>query len=369
MSDVRFWRRFWRRRWVRRTAAWTVTAAVLAGGVFWVSGGYDSWRADRALDAACDGDLAAGPVRELFGGISLTSSGGTSSGGRADRWNCSVRAADDDDTDAGLVLWARGTDGLTRLEDSDGFDAPLGHNWTGSFRFDPDDEDTDEARAVLLLSCGKGSGHGRMMTADADLGRGGFDDPATRERLVAVLTETATAYTRRTGCAAPVGGRVKNVGVSTTRRDYKPFAAATGSCAGLVDGETAARWGVRTVTEIPTTPAPTENCTLGGLRGARLYSFAAYYGPTARWVRHELSFEQDDDTGRTGQDAPNARYSMTTRCPGVGGTAVFQANALLDEDDPGSTALAVDHRELRTALRRFAERSAKNHGCAAPRLD
>ncbi|MCD9903873.1 hypothetical protein LUR56_35280 [Streptomyces sp. MT29] len=65
------------------------------------------------------------------------------------------------------MLWARGTDGLTRLEDSDGFDAPLGHNWTGSFRFGPDGKDTDEARAVLLLSCGKGSGHGRMMTADA----------------------------------------------------------------------------------------------------------------------------------------------------------------------------------------------------------
>ncbi|MCD9903874.1 hypothetical protein LUR56_35285 [Streptomyces sp. MT29] len=92
MSGVRFWRR----RWVRRTVAWTVTAAVLAGGVFWVSGGYDAWRADRALDAACDGDLAAGPVRELFGGISLASSGG-----RADRWDCTVRAADDD-TDAGL---------------------------------------------------------------------------------------------------------------------------------------------------------------------------------------------------------------------------------------------------------------------------
>lgn len=56
MSDVRFRHK----RWVRRTAVWTVTAAVLAGGVFWVSGGYAAWRDDRALDSACEGDLAAG---------------------------------------------------------------------------------------------------------------------------------------------------------------------------------------------------------------------------------------------------------------------------------------------------------------------
>ncbi|WP_069751780.1 hypothetical protein [Streptomyces sp. EN16] len=357
MSDVRFWRR----RPVRRTAAWTVTAAVLAGGLFWVSGGYDSWRDDRALDSACDGDLAAGAVRELFDDISLTSSGG----GEADRWGCTVSAADDD-TDAGLVLWARSTDRLMNLEDADGFDAPLGHNWTGSFRFDPDDEDTDEARAALLLSC-KNSGHGRVMTADADLGRGGFDDPVARERLVAVLTETATRYTRRTGCAAPAGGRVKYVGVSTTRTDYKPVAAATGSCAGLLDGKTAARWGVRTVREIEASPAPVENCVLGGLRGAFLYGFTASYGPSASYARLRLRERRDDDTARANPDAPNGAYALTARCPGAGGAALFQVETLLDEDNPKFTALTVDHRELRAALQRFAERSAKTHGCEVPR--
>ncbi|WIY76696.1 hypothetical protein [Streptomyces anulatus] len=357
MSDVRFWRR----RPVRRTAAWTVTAAVLAGGLFWVSGGYDSWRDDRALDSACDGDLAAGAVRELFDDISLTSSGGGT-----DRWGCTVSAADDD-TDAGLVLWAREPDRLMIVWDADGFDAPLGHNWTGSFRFDPDDEDTDEARAVLLLSCGKNSGHGRVMTADADLGRGGFDDPVARERLVAVLTETATRYTRRTGCAAPAGGRVKYVGVSTTARDYKPVAAATGSCAGLLDGKTAARWGVRTVREIACAPAPVENCVLGGLRGAFLYGFTASYGPSASYVHaSRRDARRDDDTARE-PDAPNGAYALTARCPGAGGAALFQVETLLDEDDPKRAAPVVDHRELRATLQRFAERSAKTHGCEVPR--
>ncbi|MFH9200020.1 hypothetical protein ACH4KT_21595 [Streptomyces anulatus] len=357
MSDVRFWRR----RPVRRTAAWTVAAAVLAGGLFWVSGGYDSWRDDRALDSACDGDLAAGAVRELFDGIRLTSSGGG-----ADRWSCTVSAADDD-TDAGLVLSARESDRRTVIWDGSGYDAPLGYNWTGSFRFNPDDEDTDEAQAVLLLSCGEETGDGLMITADAELGRGGFDDPVARERLVAVLTETATAYARRIECAAPSGGRVKSVGVTTTARDHKPVAAATGSCAGVLDGKTAARWGVRTATEISGAPALLENCALGGLRGARLYGFTAYYGPAAQEVHDELRYARHDDTDDKHTDAPNARYSMTARCPGANGTAAFQVEILHDEDDPKRAALTVDHRELRAALQRFAERSAKMHGCEVPR--
>lgn len=338
-----------------------MTAAVLAGGLFWVSGGYGSWRDDRALDSACDGDLAAGAVRELFDGISLSSSSGWT-----DRRRCTVSASDDD-TDAGLVLSVRESDSRTVVWDGSGYDAPLGYNWTGSFRFDPDDEDTDEAQAVLLLSCGEETGDGLMITADADLGRGGFDDPVARERLVSVLTETATAYARRITCTTPAGGRVKSVGVTTTARDHKPIAAATGSCAGVLDGKTAARWGVRTATEISRDPAPLENCALGGLRGARLYGFTAYYGPAAQEVHDELRHARRDDTDDRDTDAPNARYSMTARCPGANGTAAFQVDTLHDEDNPKLTALTVDHTELRAALQRFAERSAKTHGCETPR--
>ncbi|MGW1292902.1 hypothetical protein [Streptomyces sp. NPDC002533] len=351
MSDVRWWRR----RRVRCTAVWTVTAAVLAGGLFWVSGGYDSWRDDRALDSACDGDLAAGAVRRLFDGISLTSSAHWT-----DRRHCTLSASDDD-TDAGLVLWTGRTERMTNLENSGGFDAPLGHGWTGSFRFNPDTENTDEAGAVLMLSCGKESGHGQLMTAEADLGRGGFDDPAARERLVAVLTETATAYARRTGCAAPSGGRVNNVGVTTTRRDYKPVAATTGSCADLLDGKTAARWGVHTAQEITAAPAPMENCVLGGRSGTSLYEFTASYGPSARYARMRL--DERRDSRRPGTSA----YALAAGCPGADGTALFQVETLLDEDDPKLAAPIVDRKGLRAALQRFAERSAKRHGCEAPR--
>ncbi|MEI5033717.1 hypothetical protein RB201_15735 [Streptomyces sp. S1A(2023)] len=257
---------------------------------------------------------------------------------------------------------------MTNLEDFDGFDAPLGHGWTGSFRFDPDSEDTDEAGAVLMLSCGKESGYGQLMTAEADLGRGGFDDPVARERLVAVLTETASAYARRTACAAPVGGRVKQVGVTTKSGDYKPVAAATGSCAGLLDGKTAARWGVRTVQEITAAPAPVENCVLGGLRGAFLYGFTAHYGPSARDARFRLDTWLDSDAAaRRGPDAPTGTYALAARCPGAGGAALFEVDTLREESDRKLAAPVVDHRGLRAALQRFAERSAKLHDCETPR--
>lgn len=135
----------------------------------------------------------------------------------------------------------------------------------------------------------------------------------------------------------------------------------------MLDGKTAARWGVRTATEISRAPALLENCALGGLRGARLYGFTAYYGPAAQEVHDERRYARRDDTDDRDTDARNARYSMTARCPGANGTAAFQVDTLHDEDDPELTALTVDHTELRAALQRFAERSAKMHGCEVPR--
>ncbi len=54
-----------------------------------MSGGYDAWRNDQALDSACDGDLAAQEV-QLLPGVELTASGEL----RQDGWQCAVTAAD-----------------------------------------------------------------------------------------------------------------------------------------------------------------------------------------------------------------------------------------------------------------------------------
>ncbi|MFI6726228.1 hypothetical protein [Streptomyces atratus] len=359
--------RYWRRRRIRLTAGWTAAAVVAAGGFIWLSGGYSSWRHDRALDSVCDGDLAAGQVRKLFPGIELKSSGDHTSGG----WRCSVSAADGHkDGPAGLTLRVRDADARFATVDASGFDAPLGHGWTGSFAFSPDDAyGQDEARASLLLDCGKEPGSGLVMTVDAKLGEGGFDNPAARERLTAVLTGTATAYAHRVECAAPLGKPVKDVGVTTTDWDYKPLTAANGTCAGLLSPATAQRWGVRTAVETAAAPAPLESCELGGLQGARRYGFTAYYGLFGQEKRDDLRYESHDKgpDGKDPVDAEDGTYTLVAECPGADGAAVYEVGTLRDDVRRDTAAPAVDHKGLRAALQRFADASARRHGCTAPR--
>lgn len=344
--------RFRRRRRVRRTAGWTAAAVAVAGGYFWLSGGYDAWRHDRALDTVCDGDLAAGQVRALFPDVELVSSGREDADGE---WSCDANTADvERDGRAHVGVGIERADGSALRPDGDGGAVPLGHGWTGSFDFGG-----DRGRAVVrhgvasvLVDCGKGSGDGLLATADARLTRGGdFRDSGARVRLVAVLTETVTAYAERTGCEARTGSPVKAVPVPVDR-PAEPVAEAAGTCAGLVDPAAARAWGVRTVAEHPRTPAPVETCRLGGPDGTPLYGFTALYGPFARYE------ERQARTDRAGTPR------LAAVCPGAGATALYTASPYPDALREG--APAVDAAGLRAALKRFADRSAAAHGCAVP---
>ncbi|MEU8760803.1 hypothetical protein [Streptomyces sp. NPDC048659] len=342
----------------RRRVAWLACGAVLlSGGFFWASGGWDAWRHDRALDSACDGTLAAGPVRALTGGAEVTADI------RRDRrdswWQCRVAGVRDEDgrIDLRVTVWP-GEERYAGIEAAR-TDAPLGHGWTGGFAFDPDRSggDPGDAFATLLLDCrdkGRGwvSAEVRARTDRLDFGR-----PEARERLVAVLTGTATAYARRTGCEAAEGGPVTGVGVSATAWDHEPFATVSGSCAGILDPATAARWGVRTAVETARGPKAAEGCLFGGVRGAPLYEFTAFYGAALKSARYWL-----DPLGNTPGDSPDGYYALWASCPA--GTAAYAVGAA---DHAGG--LALDHPGLRAALARFAAASAKEHGCAAPRTE
>ncbi|MEV3990337.1 hypothetical protein AB0J57_15660 [Streptomyces sp. NPDC049837] len=344
--------RFRRRGRVRRTAGWTAAAVAVAGGYFWLSGGYDAWRHDRALDTVCDGDLAAGQVRALFPDVELVPHGDAYAGGR---WSCLATAADTErDGRARVSVNIERADGAALRRDGDGGGMPLGHGWTGLFDFggDPDQAVVRQGVASVLVDCGKGSGDGLLATAEARLARGGdFRDSGARVRLVAVLTETVTAYAGRTGCEARTGSPVKSVAVPADRPAV-PVAEAAGTCAGLVDPATARAWGVRTVAEHPRTPAPVETCGLGGPDGTPLYGFTALYGPFARYEARQARTDTDH--------APR----LTAVCPGAGATALYTAFPHPDALREG--APAVDGAGLRAALKRFADRSAAAHGCAVP---
>ncbi|MFG3508123.1 hypothetical protein ACGF5F_21775 [Streptomyces sp. NPDC047821] len=345
------WARFRSRRRARLTASWAAAVVAAAGGCFWLSGGYDAWRHDRALDTVCDGDLAAGQVRALFPDVELLSRGGAGGGGD---WYCVASTADVERDGRGRVaVGIERADGSASRRDGEGGAVPLGHGWTGSFAFGDDDRAAVRHAAVsVLVDCGKGSGDGLLATVEARLARGGdFRDARTRVRLAAVLTETVTAYAERTGCDARTGSPVRDVPAPADRTP-RPLGGAAGTCAGLVDPATARAWGVTTVAEHPRTPAPVETCGLGGPGGTPLYDFTALYGP---YARHEQ---------RQGGAATAGAPRLTAVCPGAGGTARYSAHPSSDALREGAPPL--DRAGLQAALKRFADRSAAAHGCAVP---
>jgi hypothetical protein len=119
--------------------------------------------------------------------------------------------------------------------------------------------------------------------------------------------------------------------------------------------------------EIAAAPAPLEDCSLGGYRAAPLYEFTAYYGPFAKEQLREQRYESRDgsrDADRNG-DAADGHYRLAARCHGAQDTAAFQVRVLSDAGQ-GRKAAVLDHKGLREALRRFAERSARLHGCGTP---
>ncbi|WP_411108878.1 hypothetical protein [Streptomyces sp. c-19] len=272
-----------RRRRMRLAAVVAGGAAVVAGGLFWLSGGLQAWLDDRALDSACGGTLAAGPVRELVGGAHVTAETRT---GRS-FWHC---RADEEEEHGRIDLRVTVSDASRdrgALLDVAGTDAPLGHGWTGGFAFDPGRERRGEATASLLLARGGTRGSGMVAEVRARMDRADFGRPESRAGLTAVLTRTATACARQEGCEVTEGDPVRKVGTPVYAWDHEPFASVSGSCAGIVDPRTAARWGVRTVVETAPGPKPVEGCTLSGLWGAPLYTFTASYGPALEWSERE----------------------------------------------------------------------------------
>ena len=344
-----------RRRRIRLAAVVAGGAAVVAGGLFWLSGGLQAWLHDRALDSACEGTLAAGPVRELVGGAEVTAGTRTGRG----FWQCRVSEADDEDGRIDLrVTVSDARDRVPALEAA-GTDAPLGHGWTGGFAFDPDRERRGEASAGVLLDCGGTRDGGFVAEVRARMDRADFGRPEARAGLTAVLTRTATAYARQEGCEVTEGEPVGQVGTSVNAWDHEPFASVAGSCAGIVDPRTAARWGVRTAVETAPGPKPVEGCTLGGLRGAPLYTFTASYGPALEWSARE---RLEDLADRPAGDAPDGRYVLWADCRGAAERAAYVV-APTGGGLGRTSSLTLDHPGLRTALSAFAERSAEAHRC------
>ncbi|MEU5024361.1 hypothetical protein [Streptomyces milbemycinicus] len=366
-----------------RRRAWGIGAAVLVlaaltGTVVWIAGSDD-----RALDDACDGVLAKDEVRAVLGDGEISVSNrtkgtfDTKAKANEDQANtlavrCEVTADGKGSVNVNIEAGPRprttyGIAGTyTPLPGRDTLAVPLGHGWSGVFGTDnvrQDDNEDGEGTAAVLLECAKG-GASLLITVETKLGGVTLDDPAVRPDFVRTATATAKAANDHWGCGASLGKPVRTVGLPVNEDEYEPLLGADGTCAGV---PTAARSAVSTARETARDGAPREACALGARDGSPRYRLDAYYGPYAEETRAEYSDSPSQD-GPTPADEPSGRlgqsaYWASASCPDGAEDALFLVRADGAEDD---TRRKPDLTYERAALKAFAERSARHHGCEAP---
>ena len=99
-----------------------------------------------------------------------------------------------------------------------------------------------------------------------------------------------------------------------------------------------------------------------GTAGKPVFRLAAYCGPYVQGGH--VSTEGRGDSGKfTGPaGGTDGLYWASATCAAQGGPAFFTAETLATGEGHASPDPALQQ----SALRRFAERSAKDHGCEAP---
>ncbi|MFH8365490.1 hypothetical protein [Streptomyces sp. NPDC018031] len=365
-----------RRRW-QGAGALAVAAASVAGALVWLSGSDD-----RALDEACAGVLPVAEVRKVLGDgeVEVVDGGEDGSGaqgsfGDPEGNELSVRCTV---TAAGTGRVAVTIRGVPRPQREHGVDtlytdslyqdvlpAPVGHGWSGTFRspsLRPGDDD-GKATTTLALDCAKGRG-GLLVTVETELTDATVDDPAARPAFVRVATATAAGADGHWGCGARLGDPAPSVGLPVGPDEYEPLLDAEGTCRGVPPG--ARRLGISTARETDRDRGLHEVCALGTRDGSPRFKAHAFYGPFAEEARARYTRDYDYENV-TPADKPAGRlgksgYWTSADCPGGGEPALYMIE--LDGKDRQTRPLDLEYE--RTALRAFAERSAKARGCAVP---
>lgn len=368
-----------RRRVVRATALATAGVLGAAGGCVWLYG-----MNDRELGRACGGMLSVGDVREVLGDDRLDVKNGSGEGIDS----CTVTAGDRsakvtvvDTTMTGeadpYTTSAVFRASFARTSDGGMLAVPIGHGWSGLFSMGDTVSDTGEATTTLTLTCGEDSKKsstggkrvkGVAVTVEADLDMN-LDDPATRPAYVRIATSTAAKAAKAYGCETHLGDRtVRTVGLPVSEEEFEPLRQTSGTCAAVPTTT-----GVTTARETARAGAPSETCLLGdGDSGNHRYSLEADFGVYAAIgkVAYEKAVFASDPTparAAAGQLLNAPGYWGTAACPTDGERAVFSVRREEEANSGDERELTETEREyVKTALRTFAERSAKAHDCSAP---
>ncbi|WP_369359052.1 hypothetical protein [Streptomyces sp. cg2] len=349
-----------RRKSFRITAA-AVAALVAAAGILDLAGVFDRWRDARALSRACDGIVPQTELTQLLnvdGG--LTSKRAWDSSARDDRKCVIYRPREPDRAPLASLVVTLGQGRtsnqlLTDLDRNQSYDvesvSPIGSGWRGVLAGD---------RATVVMPCGRGSGDDLVVNLLTDPQRSdegdGLSSPGQRARFARLATQTAVNAAERAGCQATPGKTIVSVpeaiswqGPALRPKEIAPPGKATGTCAGV---------DARTAGTAADPLAPIEDCFILDKNDQPRFRLAAYYGPFVQngsvgvSIRHRVF--------ATPAGGLDGLYWTSTACPKQGGTAFYTVETLRD-DNPGFTK--PDPAAERSALARFAERSARAHGC------
>ncbi|MFB7215240.1 hypothetical protein [Streptomyces sp. NPDC056255] len=361
------------RRNVLRAVVALVAAAVVVAGYLQVHGDFQRWSDESALDGACDGLLDRNVVRGVLGtgaveienerrGVGLVGCEVHVYGGGA------VKISILDTSQAGQYPNSLFT-GPQAV-----FAVPVGHGWSGLFGSGWKDVEKadlfsateyEDVTTSLVLKCTGTRSPKSLYVSVTTTGDASLDDPAERPGFTRIATSTASRVSKARHCEAELGKPVSSLDLPVTEDDYEPLGTAGGTCSGIP-----AAHGMAIATETARGGAPHETCLLADADHRRRYKLEADFGPYAQeqlFLAAQSSFEGAPDSGTPAhQRDPGGRMSWTSaKCPD--GRALFTLQPWADArerlDYPRSnTDLAYE----RAALRAFAERSAKGHGCSAP---
>ncbi|MDI9832218.1 hypothetical protein [Streptomyces sp. KAU_LT] len=359
----------------RRGRAPRVALAVLAGlaltaGALYFTGVYDGWADDTgAPDQLCGGlvERDDADLRRLLGARELSPADvvtdRTSDEPRACAFRprseaAGTRFGDLDVTvsrDAGskellLALRRRQSDSMTATV------SPVGNGWRGVLNTDPG---SSHAAVVMLCEGERPSD----LTVNLTGRPAGYDSrlptEEQRTRLARLTTRIAVRAAQQAGCEAPRGETIHSVAdpmpspVDDPKTRAVPAGEATGTCEGVAAPTTG--------TEADPL-APIEDCLIIGTAGKPVFRLAAYYGPYVQegHVATEGRGDRGTFTGPAG--GTDGLFWASATCAAQGGPAFFTSETLATGDGHTSPDPALQQ----SALRRFAERSAKDHGCEAP---
>ncbi|MEU3877000.1 MULTISPECIES: hypothetical protein [Streptomyces] len=331
---------------------------LIAGGVFYLSGGYDHWRDDRSFADACDGALRADQMRTALDSDSVRASAAT----RRDIGAvtaCRVKDRSNDRTVSVEVHWGSETAGAAAAALRHRFvtdpviaAVPVGNGWRGAVV-----SDGGELFGAVELACSNKRDESLIVNLHTPVKA---KDPDQRRNVARLATSAARSAAQHYDCVAQPGKPVERISPDPVRNPV-PLARAKGTCAVVVrDAEGARKAGAASVQEAPTDPdTPAEDCYLRNSEGKEIYRLTALYGNFANGPRHGSSPDLAGDSGF----GDGARYGYATAaCPRDKERSLYVISA------PMWTNRTPDPEFAHAALKSFAEESARNHGCGDLKL-